>query len=230
MTRFSKTTDGKYRVNGMTHDMLIGSRAQVWHGTAHKTSGGLTKKDLMQNKAGRIVSRAKHSSSKKEMRLVKAGYGTKKGKFGFVKLGHGTKKSKKMRGGTTKPYMSNHAMPITIGKEAPPLGIPGAKLGGSKKRRGGTTKPYMPNHPMPITIGKEAPPLGIPGAKLGGSKKMRGGYSAGPYSPAAYYTKGGSRKHKRGGYFGGPMSPSPFDGRGVGTSGVAVQLMAGEGN
>ena len=84
-----------------------GTRAQVWHGTAKKTSGGLTKNDLMKNKAGRIVSRAKHNTAKREMRLVKYGYGTKKGEFGMVKLGSpkskGRKsrrnKSRKMRGG-----------------------------------------------------------------------------------------------------------------------------------
>ena len=43
----------------------IGSRAQVWHGTAKKTSGGLLKSDLMMNKAGRIVSKAKHFTAKK---------------------------------------------------------------------------------------------------------------------------------------------------------------------
>ena len=81
----------------------MGTRAQVWHGTAFKTSGGLTKTHIMQNKNGRIVSRAKHSSAKKEMRLVKAGYGTKKGKFGFVKMNKTMskrgRKSRKMRGG-----------------------------------------------------------------------------------------------------------------------------------
>jgi len=81
----------------------IGTRAQVWHGTSKKTSGGLTKSDLMMNKAGRIVSRAKHNSAKKEMRLLKYGYGTQKGKFGFVKVGSKSRKSRKgsrkMRGG-----------------------------------------------------------------------------------------------------------------------------------
>lgn len=75
-----------------------GTRAQVFHGTAVKTSGGLHKSDLMQNKSGRIVSRRKHNSAKKEMRLVKHGFGTKKGKFGFVKLGKS--KSRKHRGGS----------------------------------------------------------------------------------------------------------------------------------
>jgi hypothetical protein len=97
MTRFTRSSNGKYVVKGNNYEMLIGTRAQVWHGTAHKTSGGLVKSDLIQNKAGRIVSKAKHFTAKKEKRLVKAGYGTKKGKFGFVKLG----KTKSKRGGTT---------------------------------------------------------------------------------------------------------------------------------
>lgn len=65
----------------------IGTRAQVWHGTAKRTPGGLSKNDLIKNKQGRIVSKAKHNTAKKEMRLLKYGYGTKKGKFGFVKIG-----------------------------------------------------------------------------------------------------------------------------------------------
>jgi hypothetical protein len=63
----------------------IGSRAQVMHGTAHHTSGGLTRKDLKMNKWGRIVSKAKSAKAKKENRLVKLGFKTRKGKFGVVK-------------------------------------------------------------------------------------------------------------------------------------------------
>ena len=70
----------------------IGSRAEVWHGTATKTSGGLTKSHLMQNKHGRIVSRKKHATAKKENRLVKAGFGTKKGHFGYVTADGATSK------------------------------------------------------------------------------------------------------------------------------------------
>lgn len=70
---------------GKHHHVLIGSRAQVWHGTAHKTSGGLTKKDLLMNKNGRIVSKAKHNTAKKEKRLERAGYFAQKGKFGAIK-------------------------------------------------------------------------------------------------------------------------------------------------
>jgi hypothetical protein len=105
MTKYSRTSSGKYSVSGKTFEMLIGTRAQVWHGTAYKTTGGLTKNDLMQNKSGRIVSKAKHHTAKKEKRLVKAGFLTKKGQFGFIKngksmrKGRGRKGSRKMRGG-----------------------------------------------------------------------------------------------------------------------------------
>ena len=36
----------------------FGSRAEVWHGVALKTTGGLEKKDLTQDKYGRILSKA----------------------------------------------------------------------------------------------------------------------------------------------------------------------------
>ena len=80
-----KQSDGKYHKNGKTFDLLIGTRAQVWHGTALKTSGGLEKSDLHMNKNNRIVSAKKHKTAKAEKRLEKAGYFTQKGKFGYVK-------------------------------------------------------------------------------------------------------------------------------------------------
>ena len=65
--------------------MAVGSKAQVWHGTARHTSGGLTKKDLMKHK-GRIVSRKKHALGRKALKnLVKAGYKAKKGTFKLFK-------------------------------------------------------------------------------------------------------------------------------------------------
>jgi hypothetical protein len=90
----------------MTHQQTIGTRAQVWHGTAKKTSGGLTKAALMMNKHGRIVSRKKHNTAKREKRLVKAGFLTKKGQFGFIKKGsRGRGRSRKMRGGAEEEMM-----------------------------------------------------------------------------------------------------------------------------
>jgi len=75
----------------------FGSRAEVFHGNAKKTSGGLTKKDLIKNKNGGIVSRKKHLTAKKEKRLEKFGYFAQKGKFGFVKKQTKTRKSKSMK-------------------------------------------------------------------------------------------------------------------------------------
>jgi hypothetical protein len=43
----------------------IGTRAQVMHGTAEKTKGGLTKKSLKYNKYGRIVSKRKSAKGVK---------------------------------------------------------------------------------------------------------------------------------------------------------------------
>ena len=74
----------------------FGSRAEVFHGTAKKTSGGLEKRDLLKNKHGEIVSRKKHLTAKKEKRLEKFGFFTQKGKFGYVK-GKSKGKSKKSR-------------------------------------------------------------------------------------------------------------------------------------
>jgi len=73
-------------------ERTFGSRAEVFHGNAKKTTGGLTKKDLIKNKHGEIVSRKKHITAKREKRLEKHGYFAKKGKFGFVKK---EKKSKR---------------------------------------------------------------------------------------------------------------------------------------
>ena len=82
----------------MTFEQTTGSKAQVWHGTAKKTSGGLTKKALMKNKHGAIVSRKKHALGKKSIKhLEKLGYKAKKGKFMLFRKHH--KGSKKMRGG-----------------------------------------------------------------------------------------------------------------------------------
>ena len=68
----------------------VGSRAQVMHGTAEKTSygkSGLRKSDLKYNKQGKIVSKKMSDRAKREKRLVKAGYKTKKGVFGSFKNG-----------------------------------------------------------------------------------------------------------------------------------------------
>jgi hypothetical protein len=85
MKRPHRGNDGKYHIHGKGYPELFGSRQQVMNGTAYKTAGELTKSELMMNKWGRIVSRKKHVTAKKEKRLQKYGYFAKKGKFGYVK-------------------------------------------------------------------------------------------------------------------------------------------------
>lgn len=57
--------------SGDCKQLAVGSRAQVFHGTAKHTSGGLTKSDLMKNKHGAIVSKKKSAKAKSAMRKCK---------------------------------------------------------------------------------------------------------------------------------------------------------------
>lgn len=79
--RHLKQADGMYHIDGDKFAELVGSRAKVWHKTAYKTTGNLKKKDLEMNKHGRIVSKRRAVTAKKEKRLEKAGYKPTKGKF-----------------------------------------------------------------------------------------------------------------------------------------------------
>ena len=101
MKRPVRDDDGTYHIKGKHYPELFGSRQQVVNGTAYKTTGELTKKDLMMNKWGRIVSAKKHKTAKKEKRLEKAGYFAKKGKFGFVKKTARKSRKAKKKGGYT---------------------------------------------------------------------------------------------------------------------------------
>jgi hypothetical protein len=94
MKRPHRNDDGTYHIGTHKFKELFGSRQQVWNGTACKTTGSLRKHDLMMNKWGRIVSRNKHVTAKKEKRLQKYGYFAKKGKFGYIKQ-EGTMKYRK---------------------------------------------------------------------------------------------------------------------------------------
>lgn len=85
MKRPHRRDDGTYLIDGKKYKELFGSREQVWNGTAYKTLGELTKDAFIMNKHGRIVSKNKFQTAKKEKRLEKYGYFAKKGKFGYVK-------------------------------------------------------------------------------------------------------------------------------------------------
>jgi len=181
----------------MTIEQTTGTRAQVWHGTAKKTSGGLTKTALMMNKHGRIVSRKKHNTAKKEKRLVKAGFLTKKGHFGFIKKGTKRRRSRKMRGGADDDMDSMADMDDESSSDEEM-----ETMGGRRRRRsmrGGMNcaSDQMMGSPLDRA-------LLAGGRKRRGSRKMRGGMA-----------------------YGGPLSPLAYDGQGVGTSGVDLQFVAG---
>ena len=46
--RHTRQADGKFHIDGKKYELNTGSRAQVFHETAYKTTGGLRKKDLMK--------------------------------------------------------------------------------------------------------------------------------------------------------------------------------------
>ena len=98
MGNHTRSADGFYHIHGKKYELLRGSRAQVFHGTAYKTDGtpGLTKEKLLMNKNGRIVSAKKHATAKREKRLEKHGWTAKKGKFGAVRISD-LKKTKSRR-------------------------------------------------------------------------------------------------------------------------------------
>tara|TARA_B100001250_G_scaffold413733_1_gene448851 strand:+ start:2150 stop:2407 length:258 start_codon:yes stop_codon:yes gene_type:complete len=76
----------------------FGSRAEVFHGTALKTTGGLEKTDLIQDKYGKIVSKSARKAALVRMKdegkkhLVKV-FKPKKSGFGLQPK-EGTKKYK----------------------------------------------------------------------------------------------------------------------------------------
>ena len=85
--KIMKAEDGKYHIKGKVYELLEGSRTQVNNGTAYRTTGGLTKDDILMNKNGYLVSKKKHITATKEKRLVKYGFITRKGHFGNIKKG-----------------------------------------------------------------------------------------------------------------------------------------------
>lgn len=111
MKRPVRDDDGTYHIKGKHYPELFGSRQQVVNGTAYKTTGELTKKDLMMNKWGRIVSAKKHKTAKKEKRLEKAGYFAKKGKFGFVKKTARKSRKAKKKGGDFDEFYGKPVLP-----------------------------------------------------------------------------------------------------------------------
>jgi len=205
----------------MVYKRIIGTRAEVWHGTAKKTSGGLTKMGLMMNKHGRIVSRSKHATAKREMRLVKHGYGTKRGKFGFVKIGtKGTKRrgSRKQRGGGGGlAYGMSGMSPASYNAKAP-MGPAMPGMNGSGIDGQGIT--MYSGDSVQLAAGQAG------GRRSRRSRGHRGGgvvYGNSGSSPAMYNAKAPMGPAMPG------MNGSGIDGQGITMySGDSLQLQAGQ--
>lgn len=95
VTRKNRTRKNESVQMGGKKMVTTGTKAQVFHGTAKHTAGGLTKKDLLKTKRGRIVSIKQRKAGLKAIkRLRKLGFTAKKGKFTLFR------KSMKKRGGS----------------------------------------------------------------------------------------------------------------------------------
>ena len=192
--KYEKNSTGQYVIKGHTYEQLVGSRAQVKHRTAYKTSGGLTYEDLYQNKHGRIVSLSKHRTglNKNKNNLLLKGYTAKKGKFGYVKVGgthrrghRGTHSRKyKAKGGSSGSAVASgtSAAPIALASSGPvasgtsgtsgvqPYDAPGGVAAGASEFSGSTTSSGA--NVMKGGKGKTR--------KNKKSKKQRGGYALTP--------------------------------------------------
>ena len=100
----------------------VGSKAEVFHGTARHTSGQLHKKDLMKHK-GRIISRKKHAAGKKAIKhLFSLGYKPKKGTFKLMRksMVDGRKKKQTRKRGGANGLVSGFAGTSYSGTAAMP--------------------------------------------------------------------------------------------------------------
>ena len=185
--KYEKNSAGHYVIKGRTYELLVGSRAQVKHRTAYKTTGGLTYEDLHQNKHGRIVSLSKHRTglNKNKNNLLLKGYTAKKGKFGYVKVGgthrrghRGTHSRKHYRGGSSGAAVasgvaaSSGAAPLSSGSSfgVEAYNAPGGVAAGASEFSGSTTS----SGANVMKGGKRRT------RKNRKSKKQRGGYALTP--------------------------------------------------
>ena len=57
--RIDKNSEGFYNIDGKSYPKLMGTRQEVWEGTAYKTTGGIIKSALTMNNNGKIISMKK---------------------------------------------------------------------------------------------------------------------------------------------------------------------------
>jgi hypothetical protein len=82
----------------------VGSRAQVMHGTARHTAGGLTARDLMYNKSGKIVSKKKHELGNASISNIRnAGFFGKVGQLNTSRRRRSSSRSRGAGGAVNNP-------------------------------------------------------------------------------------------------------------------------------
>lgn len=59
------TARGTARTGSHGKDLAVGSKLQVWNGTAHHTSGGITRAGLFQDKYGRLRFKSRSVAAKR---------------------------------------------------------------------------------------------------------------------------------------------------------------------
>ena len=196
----------------MTVTKSIGSRAQVMHGTAKHTSGGLEKRDLKYSH-GNIVSRKKSDDAKKHNRLLAHGYGHKKGEFGMVRVKPtkkgGKGKTRKHRGGKSRKHRGGAGV-----TGAGPLGYSEVSIGANESAGYG-----FPNNSTGIQMA----------AGVGGGRRRRGGST---HKHRHRKTRGGAGVTGAGplGYSNVSMGADSSAGYGFPSNSTGIQMAAGEGS
>ena len=202
----------------MTVIRTIGSRAQVMHGNAKHTSGGLVKSDLKYSH-GNIVSRKKSDDAKKHNRLLAHGYGYLKGKFGMKRVEPSSKK-KKGRKGKTRKHRGGAGV-----TGAGPLGYSEVSIGSNNSAGYG-----FPDNSTGVQMA-----AGVGGSRrrhVGsrrGGRRHRGGST---HKRRHHKTKGGAGVTGAGplGYSNVSMGSDSSAGYGFPSNSTGVQMAAGEGS
>jgi hypothetical protein len=121
--------------NSASFKLNVGTKAQVYHGTAARTSGGLRKADLMKTEKGRIVSKKAHAAGLQAIkRLRNAGFVAKKGEFKLF-----SKKGSR-KASPVKRTMKTRAMSKANHKRAHNRAVKGWMTRKAKPMMGGKSK------------------------------------------------------------------------------------------
>lgn len=113
----------------------VGSRREVWNGRAKKTSGGLTKADLILNSSGKPVSKAQHEKGIKQFPVLKPW----RDHLNAFRAAHPEMSLKEQMKGASKTYQKKKAADAKKVSASKPK--KNASSGKKKSTKGGKKKP-----------------------------------------------------------------------------------------